>query len=294
VATNSLKMSKDGIDKLEVREALVDGLYDDSSGYGTYGVGHLVHSSDKWKSLLLDSAESDKLCESRVKKKWPGTTYETTYLEREAIGCQEYDQLKTKAKERAMETIAQAKFKKAYKDLSDGQKAGVKSAADDAVDKEAQLLNLTVEDVFGQDLKPYETAVNSAVTGIALVQEEFDALVSFTFNVGVDGFQGSSLLKKINENKYRSGEAADREKAIGEIESAFLAWNKSKGKVVDGLTKRRQDEADQFLSKAREELKAEKAAKGAKGALYLPRDGRGASSELAFAQVRGIRPNRPA
>jgi hypothetical protein len=112
--------------------------------------------------------------------------------------------------------------------------------------------------------------------------------------VGVDGFQGSSLLKKINENKYRSGEAADREKAIGEIESAFLAWNKSKGKVVDGLTKRRQDEADQFLSNAREELKAVKAAKGAKGALYLPRDGRGASSELAFAQVRGIRPNRPA
>src|SRR5260370_9243775 len=100
-------------------------------------------------------------------------------MAREPIGCKEYDQLKTKAKERALETIAQAKFKKAYKDLSDGQKASVKSAADDAVDKEAQLLNLTVEDVFGQDLKPYETAVNNAVTGIALVQEEFDYLVSF-------------------------------------------------------------------------------------------------------------------
>jgi len=64
-------MSADGLSKLEVREALIDGLYDDVSGYGTYGVGHLVHSSDKWKSFLLESAQSDKLCESRVKKKCP-------------------------------------------------------------------------------------------------------------------------------------------------------------------------------------------------------------------------------
>jgi hypothetical protein len=49
MASNALKMSTDGIAKLEVREALVDGLYDDTSGYATYGVGHLVHSRDKWK-----------------------------------------------------------------------------------------------------------------------------------------------------------------------------------------------------------------------------------------------------
>src|SRR5579863_5885708 len=233
MATNTLTTSADGISKLETREAAIDGLYDDSSGYGTYGVGHLVNSTDKWPSFLLQSAQGDKLCDSRVKKKWPGTSYETTYLEREAVACTDYDQLKTKAKEDARDAVAQRKFKKNFADLSAAEKDAVTTAANDAVDREAQLLNQTTDSVFAQDLKPFEKAVNDGVTGVQLYQEEFDALVSFAFNVGTGGFSGSGLLKKINENKYRAGEAPDREKAIKDIESAFMAWNKSAGQVVN-------------------------------------------------------------
>jgi len=292
MATNALTLSADGLEKLKKHEGSIDGLYDDPSGYATYGVGHLVHATGKWKSLLLDSAQSDKLCDSRIKTQWPGTPYETKYVEREAIGCKEYDDLKVKARERALDTVAQAKFKTAYKDLDDSQKAAAKTAADEAVDREVQLLNLTVGDVLQSDVKPFEKAVNDNVTGVTLSQDEFDALVSFAFNVGVDAFTGSTLLKKINENKYRSGEAADREKAIGEIESAFLAWNKSGGKALEGLTARRQDEADRFLKQARDSLKELKAAKGVKGTWLLPTPNRRAATALAVAAARGARPDR--
>jgi lysozyme len=255
MATNDLTTSADGISKLEVREALIDGLYDDVSGYGTYGVGHLVNPTDKWKSFLVQSAQNDKLCEGRLKKQWPGTPNEVTFLQREAIACTDYEQLKAKAKEGAQNVIAQRKYKKNFADLSVPEKDVVNSAAADAVNREAQILNQPTTDVFAQDLKPFEKAVNDGVTGVQLVQEEFDALVSFSFNVGAPALAGSTLLKRINKNKYRVGEAVDREKAIKEIEAAFLAWNKSGGKVLDGLTNRRQDEADQFLGKARDELK---------------------------------------
>ena len=88
---------------------------------------------------------------------------------------------------------------------------GVNSLADAAIDQERQLLNLTVADLFARDLRPYSKAVNDGVTGFQLTQEEFDALVSFTFNVGITAFQGSDLLKKLNENQFRDGEADDRE-----------------------------------------------------------------------------------
>lgn len=289
--TNSLSLSSDGLEKIKKREGSIDGLYDDPSGYATYGVGHLVHP-DKSESFLLDSAQADKLCDSRVKKQWPGTSYETPYLEREVIACKDYESLKTKAKERALDLLSQSKFKRKYADLSDGQKATVKTVADGAVDREAQLLNLPVADVLRTDIQPFEKAVNAGVTGVALVQDEFDALVSFAFNVGVPAFNGSGLLKKINENKYRDGAADQREKAIGEIEQAFLAWNKSGGKVMAGLTQRRQDEAEQFLKKAKDELNTLKATK-AKGALWMPSRAAGVPA-LAAAAVRGMKPDKPA
>jgi GH24 family phage-related lysozyme (muramidase) len=264
-----LTLSSDGLDKLKQREASVNGLYDDHSGYGTYGVGHLVHP-DKAESFLLGSARTDKLCESRIKKMWPGRKYETPYLEREAIACKDYEELKTKAKTRALEVLARKRYKKSYSTLSDGEKATVKAAADAAVNREAQLLNQPVASVLKQDIRPFERTVNRAVTAVRLTQSEFDALVSLTFNIGGRRFANSSVLKKINENKYRNGDADAREKAIAEVESAFLAYNKSGGKVLDALTRRRQDEADQFLEKARDELKALKGAQGKVMSLTLP------------------------
>lgn len=67
-------------------------------------------------------------------------------------------------------------------------------------------------------------------------QEQYDALISFTFNVGEGNFAKSTLLKKVN---------------LGECVAAskeFLKWNKANGVVLRGLTKRRQGESEMYLS----------------------------------------------
>ena len=64
-------------------------------------------------------------------------------------------------------------------------------------------------------------------------QNQFDALVSFAYNVGVSAFKYSTLLKKIN-NDPNDFEA---------IKKQFKRWNKSGGKVYKGLEKRRNQEA---------------------------------------------------
>jgi GH24 family phage-related lysozyme (muramidase) len=261
---NALTTSTEGVAKIESHEAAIDGLYDDPAGFGTYGIGHLVHPADKYQSFLLLAANEYKLCESCLAKMWPGKKFETQYLKREVVAAGDYEKLYTKAQEQACCTIAPAKYKKPFSDLSATDQMRVKELGAEAVARETELLKKTIDEVFQQDLKPFESAVNQGVTGLDLIQEEFDALVSFTFNVGVGAFKGSTLLKRINENRYRNGEITTRPKAIADIEAAFLAWNKSGGKVLAGLTKRRQDEADRFLAKARQELTELKKAKQTK------------------------------
>lgn len=69
-------------------------------------------------------------------------------------------------------------------------------------------------ELFQSVVKHYETAVWS-VTRDDLNQNQFNALVSFTYNIGVAGFKGSTVLKRINAG-------ASREL----IEKAFLMWRK--------------------------------------------------------------------
>lgn len=81
------------------------------------------------------------------------------------------------------------------------------------------------------DLCRFEKAVSETVKH-PLLQHQFDALVSFTFNVGTQAFKNSTLAKKINANAPWS-----------EIRAEFLRWNKAGGKVLAGLTSRRKREA---------------------------------------------------
>lgn len=90
------------------------------------------------------------------------------------------------------------------------------------------------EDLLKIDLVRFENAVNAAVR-IALTQNRFDALVSFTYNVGINALQTSTLLKKINKGDYTG--------AAGQ----FLLWNKAGTKVLEGLVRRRAAEKDLFL-----------------------------------------------
>ena len=90
------------------------------------------------------------------------------------------------------------------------------------------------DEILSRDLATFERAVEKAVK-VPLNQNQFDALVSFTFNVGAGNLQKSTLLKRLNQGDYRG--AADQ----------FPVWNKAAGKVMKGLVTRRADERALFL-----------------------------------------------
>lgn len=91
------------------------------------------------------------------------------------------------------------------------------------------LTKQQILDLLGQDLHRFEKAVNDDVK-VLLSQNQFDALVSFAFNVGVGNFKQSTLLQLLNEGKY------------DEVPAQLRRWNKTGGRVVQGLVNRREKE----------------------------------------------------
>jgi len=89
------------------------------------------------------------------------------------------------------------------------------------------------DSILAQDLSKVEQEVGELVH-VVLNQNQFDALVSFHFNTGALGH--STLLKLLNQNNFTS--AADE----------FLKWNHAGGRVLLGLTRRRQAERKLFLT----------------------------------------------
>lgn len=92
------------------------------------------------------------------------------------------------------------------------------------------------KEYFAHDLKSFEKTVNDSVK-VPLSQNQFDALVSLSYNIGSGAFKNSTLLKKLNAKDYAG--AADQ----------FLRWNKGGGKVMKGLVRRREAERALFLKK---------------------------------------------
>ncbi len=84
-----------------------------------------------------------------------------------------------------------------------------------------------------KDLKPFVDSVNSKVTA-TVSQNQFDALVMFIFNIGPGNFGSSSVLKLVNDPVAQTH--------YPNLESAWKAWNKSQGKVMQGLVNRRNAE----------------------------------------------------
>lgn len=85
------------------------------------------------------------------------------------------------------------------------------------------------------DLIEFEHTVNSLVK-VPLNQNQFDALVSLTYNIGSGAFKGSTLLKKLNLSDYKG--AADQ----------FDVWVNAGGKRMQGLANRRAKEKSLLLS----------------------------------------------
>lgn len=90
-------------------------------------------------------------------------------------------------------------------------------------------------DLFAKTLVKYEQAVEKAIT-VDIGQHAFDACVSLCYNIGGGNFASSTLVKMINAGDEKS-----------DIAEQFLRWNKAGGKVIDGLTRRRQAERQLFL-----------------------------------------------
>ena len=89
------------------------------------------------------------------------------------------------------------------------------------------------EAMLVHELTEYENYIHDCVTA-PLNQNQFDALVSWVFNLGVGNLKASTLLKVVNVGNY------DR------VPEQIMRWNKANGKVLEGLTRRRQAEADLF------------------------------------------------
>lgn len=97
---------------------------------------------------------------------------------------------------------------------------------------------LTTEDcelLLEQDLEPVQRCVNGAVK-VRLTQNQFDALVSFAFNVGNGAFLGSTLLKRVNARRF------------SEVPDEFRRWTLDNGQLVKGLANRREKEIALWLA----------------------------------------------
>ena len=85
-------------------------------------------------------------------------------------------------------------------------------------------------------LASYEAGIARYVQ-VPLTQGQYDALVSFAYNLGLSALKGSTLLRLVNARDY-AGAAAQ-----------FVRWNRAGGKVLPGLTRRREAERVMFLGR---------------------------------------------
>ncbi len=91
------------------------------------------------------------------------------------------------------------------------------------------------EKLLVNDLKTAEEEINSH--NLPLKQHQFDALVSFVFNVGTGAFRTSTLLKRIKEDVNHP-----------DIPNQFNRWVYGGGKVLPGLVRRRNEEAKLYFN----------------------------------------------
>ena len=98
-----------------------------------------------------------------------------------------------------------------------------------------QITEQDAEDMLKEELIEYESYINDLVT-VGLNQNQFDAMVSGVYNLGAGNLKASTLLKVLNAGDYAG------------VPEQMLRWNKAGGKVLEGLTRRRQAEADLFAA----------------------------------------------
>lgn len=102
--------------------------------------------------------------------------------------------------------------------------------------KSTDVINKEQAECFlRQDVKSAESDVNREK--LNLTQNQFDALVSFVFNLGAGNFKRSTLLRKVKANPNDPT-----------IRAEFERWIYAGGKVLNGLVKRRKEEAALYFT----------------------------------------------
>ena len=86
------------------------------------------------------------------------------------------------------------------------------------------------------ELEEYQSYINEYVE-VALSQHQFDALVSWVYNLGPANLKSSTLLKVLNSGDYEG------------VPAQIKRWNKAGGKVLKGLVRRREAEALLFAGR---------------------------------------------
>ena len=104
----------------------------------------------------------------------------------------------------------------------------IKGVTSDSVITQEQAEQMLVE-----ELHEYEGYINNMVT-VELNQNQYDAMVSWVYNLGGGNLKASTLLKVVNQGEFDG------------VPAQIMRWNKAGGKVLEGLTRRRQAEADLF------------------------------------------------
>ena len=92
------------------------------------------------------------------------------------------------------------------------------------------------EEMLVEELHEYESYVNDFVTA-PLSQNQYDAMVSWVYNLGPANLKASTMLKVLNAGEYE------------EVPAQIKRWNKAGGKVLEGLIRRREAESLLFLGK---------------------------------------------
>ena len=109
--------------------------------------------------------------------------------------------------------------------IANGRTKGVK-AGDTCTQEQADAW-------LEEELEEYGGYVNDAVK-VPLTQNQFDALVAWTYNLGPTNLNNSTMLKVLNENK------------LDEVPAQMRRWNKAGNKVLEGLERRRLAESMLF------------------------------------------------
>lgn len=122
-----------------------------------------------------------------------------------------------------------------YKDVAGYWTVGYGHLMDKNDDTTRKISLFEAEELLKKDLSWAERVVNDYVK-VPISQNEYDALVSFVYNVGKNAFIKSTLLKKLNLD--------DKNGASNE----FKRWVRAGGKVIKGLQNRRESEKNLFVN----------------------------------------------